>query len=588
MKQTLLSLLAVFSAFLVSGQNTVDVYAVGTSGSYTTGSSTNTSRTDNAIRASIFRRGYGVFDLSGIPPTAIITSVELHFNLETVSFGGGSGWTTCGYVGDLSTITTAGMLYGAMDPAGLDTLYTDAYGTPVGNKVFPTNGRAETFVGANTGNVISVVWTATTFREYTLTGETGTMATTGFHAPFLRITYNCPYVSAVMASGPVTAPCPNVAFALTGSATGEIASYHWTGPLGFTSTESSPTVSTGLPTTATYTLAVTDTSGCTSSTTAAVTVLPDPDTYILAYTSTAFCADDSVILYAPVSTGNTYQWYDGGTAIAGATDTAYISRNSGNYTVEITDINGCTDETSVATPTVLLDTPSVTPSDSLLLCLGDNGTLSVNTNGIVSGLSFQWQKDGVNIPGAISNTHVASETGVYHCVISVTAGTCVSNSREVSVLVNDYPVPSVSYSGFVLSTPGVYTTYQWFLNTVAVPGATSSSYVPTVAGSYRVRVTDANGCTAFSAGYPVSIVSAGVASVNDAHVKLYPNPAKDVLHIESPVAVRVAIHSIDGKLLGDYSDAKNIDLSRYSTGLYVVNVYDLNGERILVEKLIKE
>lgn len=588
MKKTLLFLIAACTSILAFGQNTVDIYAASTVGSYVTGNSTNTTRTDNVIQSSIFRRGYAVFDLSSIPATAVVTSVELNFNLESVSAGGGSGWTTCGYVGDLSSITTAGPLYAAMDPASLDTLYEDAYGTPVGNKTFPSDVRAENFVDANLGSVITVVWTTRTFRQYTMTGETGTATTTGFHAPYLRITYNCPYVSGVMASGPAVAPCPNAAFSLSGSATGEIAGYQWTGPLGYTSTEASPTISTGLPSSATYTLAVTDTSGCTIKTTALATILPNPPTYLLTYTSTAFCNADSVILYAPVAAGNTYQWYDGSTPIAGATDTAYISRNTGNYAVEITDANGCTDMTGVATPTVMLDTPAVTPEDSLLLCMGDNGTLEVNTNGITSGLGFQWQKDGVDIPGALSNTHLASVSGVYRCMVTVTAGTCTATSKEVVVEVNDYPIPVVSYSGFVLSTSNIYAGYQWFLNTVAIPGATSASFVPTTAGNYRVRVVDLAGCIAFSTGYPVSIVSVGVSSINNISVRLFPNPTNGVLHIESPVPVDAVISSLDGKVVGEYNGASQINLHSLSAGIYVVNVYTKSGERILVEKLVKE
>lgn len=588
MKKNLFSLIACVLSFCASAQTTVNIYATGAAGSYTTGNSTNSVRNDNNIvttaAAPNQSRGYAVFDLASLPASAVITNVELHYNMAAVTGPAvGSTWDTRGYVGDLSTITVPGTLYTTMGLA--PSIWTTPYPTMAGNAFMASNAASVNFVSTNIGIKVSVVWSTNSVRTYNITGETGTATPSGTHAPYLAVTYNCPGISSITASGPATNPCPNASFALSGSATGTIASYSWNGPLGFSSSLPNPTVTSGLPSSGTYTLTVTDATGCSASATTVVVVNPTPVADIVALTSTAFCDGGDATLEAAVP-GLNYQWYEGTTAIAGATNQSYTTTITGNYKVRVTDAIGCSALTTVATPTVLLSTPAVNPGDTVLLCSGDNGTVTVNTNGITSGITFQWQKNGVDIPAAMGSSYLVSATGVYKCVLSVPAIGCTTTSEEVVVTVNDYPLPAVSYSGTTLST-GIYSQYQWFLNTVAIPGATNQTYHPTSAGSYRVRVKDAAGCTAFSPAYAVNTASA-VGNITAANIKLYPNPVNNMLHIEAPVQVKALISSAEGKTLCSNENAETIDLSAFTPGLYIITIYDGEGNRITTQKVVKQ
>src|SRR5437773_83626 len=108
MRKLYLLLLTLCSMNLASsGQTTVWIYATGAAGTFKTGNSTNTTRTDNNIvTTAATQRGYAVFDLSTIPAGATISSCIVGFNVS--AFGGGgapSGWNTYGWPGDLSTVT---------------------------------------------------------------------------------------------------------------------------------------------------------------------------------------------------------------------------------------------------------------------------------------------------------------------------------------------------------------------------------------------------------------------------------------------------------------------------------------------------
>jgi hypothetical protein len=380
-------------------------------------------------------------------------------------------------------------------------------------------------------------------------------------------------------------PCPNTPFDLTSAVTGTIASYAWTGPLGFASTMANPTVSSGLPSTGNYTLVVTDATGCSAQTTVNVPVFPAPSTTISPLTPTAFCAGGDCTLDATAVAGNTYQWYDNGTPIAGATNSSFTTTGNGSYKVEVTDVNGCTAITTAPTNTVLLDTPAVNPGDTVLLCNGETVTLSVDVNGVGSGIAYQWQKNGANVGGSISNSYLVSSSGTYRCQVSVPSTTCSTVSREVYVVVNSYPVPVITSTGGVLSTASTFVAYQWFLNTIAISGATSNTYVPTIPGSYRVRVTDNAGCSAYSNAYPT--YTTGVTDLGTASVLVFPNPVHDKLTIVTPAPVTAIVCSVEGRVLATERNARVIDMHEYPAGLYIINFYNEAGDKVGMEKIYK-
>ena len=71
-------------------------------------------------------------------------------------------------------------------------------------------------------------------------------------------------------------------------------------------------------------------------------------------------------------------------------------------------------------------------------------------------------------------------------------------------------------------------------------------------------------------------------------MKIYPNPATKSLQIQSSVTVRAVITDIEGKKLMDVANAKDIDISGLSNGLYLITLYNDAGEKVSIQKLTKE
>ncbi len=196
-----------------------------------------------------------------------------------------------------------------------------------------------------------------------------------------------------------------------------------------------------------------------------------------------------------------------------------------------------------------------------------------------------------------SNNYVASiDTGTLAglfpdtVVISYTISAFEGCYATKTVTVDPLPVPVISYiyASHSVVVLGLYTSYQWYNDrTGLLPGATTANYVlPHRNDSVSVTVTDANGCTGSATWFYYDYT--GVNNVNTSAARIYPNPATSTLFIESAVTVRAVVSAMDGKTVLEQADAKQIDITGLASGMYIVTLYDAEGQALLTGKLVKE
>jgi len=140
-------------------------------------------------------------------------------------------------------------------------------------------------------------------------------------------------------------------------------------------------------------------------------------------------------------------------------------------------------------------------SGQTTVCQGQTVTLNANT-----GDSYQWYNNAVAIPGANSQTYIASVSGNY--TVQVTnAGGCSGTSAATTVTVNNNPTVSTTPSGNASLCPpngtvtlsaSLSSIYQWKLNGNNIANATQQTLTVNAAGSYSVQVIDLFGCSATS------------------------------------------------------------------------------------------
>ena len=194
---------------------------------------------------------------------------------------------------------------------------------------------------------------------------------------------------------------------------------------------------------------------------------------------------------------------------AGSTSSPYYASYSFDVTVNNTckiencaslsfSGNTCTNQGCVTINSQNDYSISVSPQGQTI-CNGQSITLNSTLNpSTTSGVTYQWQKDGVNISGATSASYNGTQSGVY--TVQGNKGGCIKSANTTVtehqlVAVNStitHPICSAS-NGSIVLTPtvsGKNYTYAWS------GGSTSNTRNSLGAGTYTVTITDvATSCT---------------------------------------------------------------------------------------------
>ncbi len=199
-----------------------------------------------------------------------------------------------------------------------------------------------------------------------------------------------------------------------------------------------------------------------------------------------------------------------------------VVSESGDYHVTAVDGEGCVMTSAAARVDAVTELhPSITASGPKEFCEGD----------IVVLLADQGYQRYVWSTGDTTAAIVVGSSGSYTVTVYLDGG-CSGTSEPVTVTVHPLPAkPSIYRTGDDLSTDTAYA-YQWYFGDVEIPGGTSRSQRAVQTGTYRVKVTNSEGCSAMSETYMVTTLPA--AHTPDAEsfaIDVHPNPAGDAITV---------------------------------------------------------
>lgn len=305
----------------------------------------------------------------------------------------------------------------------------------------------------------------------------------------------------------------------------------------------------------------------------------------------SFCEGDSTILTA--SPGFVaYKWSNG------ATTPSITVKNSGNYSVLVTDENGCPSASPTTTVTVNIPKIAVIKGSrnglpDSLACPGV--PLTLDGGFIAAGYSIRWST------GDTTKKITVSTPGQYTLTLISTAG-CIGVSQPFTVLPDSIPAkPKITSDGVLFDTLIAPTApkYQWYLDGVEVAGATTQKYIPPQTANGKkatVAVFNAGGC--FTVSDPVVIGTNGVEEeIATQNVRLFPNPTGNWSTLEltlpriAPVTVDItASNGTNVQTLefmpGTLTMQEKISFKEFPAGAYILTIKC--GTKTWMRKIVKE
>ncbi|MEI6456732.1 MAG: C1 family peptidase [bacterium] len=292
---------------------------------------------------------------------------------------------------------------------------------------------------------------------------------------------------------------------------------------------------------------------------------------------------------------NSYTWtVSPGGSFVGPTDTNAVqvqwqTRGSHTVTVNYTTPSGCTapvpDTLSVQIDSLPFTAGVITGTATI--CIGDPEVVySVDSIPFASTYIWSLPPGATIISGEYTNVITVSfsttaESGNFLVYGNNTCGNGTSSpSFPVTVMQPPYP-PVIEQQGDSLVSDFAAGN-QWYNLSGPIAGATGRYYAPQVNDYYYDIVTE-NGCSS-AASNMVYFVLTGVADGTAGAIRVFPNPARDILYIDIPLtsasSVTAGLISSLGKDTGISQSRQlaagmnnlKLDISGLENGIYLLQI----------------
>ncbi len=288
--------------------------------------------------------------------------------------------------------------------------------------------------------------------------------------------------------------------------------------------------------------------------------------------------------------------------------------SSWELTFTIPDPTTCTSPPRTVTVTVHVPIAYTTQPVNRTACQNSTVTFTAAATGTIQTTQWEVSTNGgttwAPVAGATTTTltltNVQPSMNGYRYRLALSNTGCGTvYSTVVTLTVNPLPTVSLTLNpgGQTELRPGMQTTvtassspaaasYEWFVNGVAQPQITGSSYVVDAyhLGTYTVRITDVNGCVNTSSGVTFT-------ALPTSQLFIYPNPTSGAYYVtyymRNPVPVTITVIDMKGRRIVQRQESTTAPYTRFdftndklAAGVYVIEFRDSDENLLAAGRLV--
>ncbi len=271
-----------------------------------------------------------------------------------------------------------------------------------------------------------------------------------------------------------------------------------------------------------------------------------------------------------------------------ATQTITVS-NAAVYSVTVEDPNGCSGSADVQV--VVLSAPVAEAGDNKVICSG--GTVQLTATG---GVTYQWSN------GMSGNMIIVNQIGSYNVTVTAGNGCTASDKADVSpaifntgVIMGETFAATGSTEQYSVNNNGG-STYNWTVTNGTIVSGQGTAVIEVSwntigTGMVEVTETTVDACTSDIVSKEVNIGTISVQLFEDEKVTIFPNPFSKATKISFPnardEAYQLNLYDVTGKTVLFLREitAGEVIIHRGELGAGIYFV-ELRGEKILRGKVI--
>lgn len=288
------------------------------------------------------------------------------------------------------------------------------------------------------------------------------------------------------------------------------------------------------------------------------------------------------------------------------TNPLHTYANPGTYYVCLTIYDSLSNCQDSYCDTVQVTGTSQPCNASFVWSQSSSGIISfTNTSSpTTSGYSFQWSFGDSQMSSAVSPSHTYSASGNYIvCLTMYDSSNCQSTFCD-TIQVNGNP-PSPCQAAFTFTqngsgqvqftntslpgTAGYF--FSWSFGNSQNSSAVNPSTTYSATGNYIVCLTMFDSTCQSSFCDTIQVLISGTSELEQLGWSLYPNPANDMLNVQTPATIKgMAYHILDisgREVVAGVFNESRIEISNLLPGVYLLSVMDEEGN-VSVQRFMKQ